>query len=644
MTHAPWGELSFASRLEWLDTNSRGFYAMGTPAGIRTRRYHGLLVGPAKPQAPQCVWVNAVEEEISFGGELHLLHAHQYAGVVVPKGYEAIAKFQATPCPTWLYRLGEASLEKELLLVENQPAVLLRYCCSENARMRLRPLVSGRHHHQLFSESVEAPFQTVYRGESVELRREDASLYFDGEFQHFQAAPDWYFRFEYAKEKNRGLDFREDLYTPGIFELDLPADTWVSFRISLAPPQDWSAREALNWREGKQARFPRPKNMDQRLANAARHFIFHRDSGPSVIAGYPWFTDWGRDTFISLPGLLLAQPNHADTCLAAQIIQQFLQLRSHGLIPNRITDDGSTPEYNSIDATLWMFIAIFYWREAGGDRNLFRDTFYPALIEILATLERGTLYAIHCDPSDGLLSAGTMETQLTWMDARVYGVPVTPRFGKAVEINALWYNALRLLTDWARELGDFPTEKHFGALANRTISGFTTLFWHEAGGYLFDVIRPGYRDTRIRPNQLFAISLPYPLVVRSKAEQILGVVEEYLLTPFGLRTLSPQDPQYKARYEGGPENRDGAYHQGTVWPWLFGPYMRACLRTRGRHAEEVNRCRKLLEPLLESLDEGCLEQIAEVYDADAPHRPGGTPAQAWSVAEIRWLLAKELRS
>jgi predicted glycogen debranching enzyme len=397
--------------------------------------------------------------------------------------------------------------------------------------------------------------------------------------------------------------------------------------------------QLLRWREAKDTRFPVAKSLPQRLRNSAKHFVFQRPTHLSVIAGYPWFTDWGRDTFISLPGLLLANGQLND---AADVIAGFLSRRSHGLVPNRITDDGSTPEYNSIDATLWAFLAANSWREAGGDRQRLREQFFPAFLEILHTLERGTLFAIQVDPADALLSAGTMETQLTWMDARVYGVPVTPRFGKAVEINALWYNALRLTTDWAREFGDFPAERHFGQLANRAIASFTTLFWNQEKRCLYDVIRLGFRDPKVRPNQLFALSLPYPLLIRSKAEQLLQVVESELLTPFGLRTLSKLDPHFRPRFEGGPEQRDAAYHQGSVWPWLLGPYIRASLRTRGRNPQELARCRQLLDPLLASLDEGCLNQITEVYDGDAPHRPAGAPAQAWSLAEVLSLLTSEL--
>jgi predicted glycogen debranching enzyme len=639
-----WTDLNYASRIEWLDTNRRGHYAMGTAAGLRSRRYHGLLNGPAKPDGPTFVWVNALEEVLSANSAEHLLHTEQYSGIVTPRGFESLRDFSNNPCPRWLYTWDELSLEKEVFLVENFPGVVIRYCCSENARLRLRPLLSGRPHHHLNEESPEAPFLAESSPGVVRLLRDDATLFLRGDFATYEPAPDWYFRFIYSEELARGLDHQEDLWSPGIFHLPLQADTWASLLVSLEDPGLVTPLQFLHWREEKQAAFPNPKTLEQRLANSARHYIFQRRQGPSIIAGYPWFTDWGRDTFISLPGLLLANPTARSLDCATGVIQQFLDQRQHGLIPNRITDDGATPEYNSIDATLWLFTAVHYWREAGGNRRVFRHEFYPALVEILSRLEQGTLFAIQCDPADGLLSAGNRETQLTWMDARVYGVPVTPRFGKAVEINCLWYNALRLLTDWARELADFATEKHFGQLANRTIGGFTTLFWNEQGGYLYDVIRTGYRDTRIRPNQLFALSLPYPLLVRSKAERMLAVVEEHLVTPYGLRTLSPADPQYKPRYEGGPEARDAAYHQGTVWPWLLGPYIRACLRTRGHSEDERNRCRQLIAPLLATLDEGCLHHLAEVFDGNPPHRPGGTPAQAWSLAEIQWLLRKELAS
>ena len=397
----------------------------------------------------------------------------------------------------------------------------------------------------------------------------------------------------------------------------------------------------IDWVAAKEARFPLPHDLIGRLENAAEHLVFERAPGQrSVIAGYPWFTDWGRDTFISLPGLLLARRKMGQ---ASEIIDHFLSQRQDGLIPNRIVDDGVTPEYNSIDATLWLFIAVWQWLECGGDREVFQDRFYAPMREMLDALARGTIFAIQTDETDGLLSAGTAQTQLTWMDARINGVPATPRYGKAVEINALWYNALRMMTQWARERREFASEMRFGELANRAIAGFTLSFWNEEKRCLYDCLRPGFADGQVRPNQLFVLSLPYPLVIRSKGESMLQVVEEKLLTPYGLRTLAPDEAGYRPRYEGGPESRDAAYHQGTVWPWLLGPYVRACLRVRGETVEEKARLRELLIPLLSQLDEGCLGQVPEVYDGSAPQYPGGTPAQAWSVAEVlrAWLLTNE---
>jgi predicted glycogen debranching enzyme len=366
--------------------------------------------------------------------------------------------------------------------------------------------------------------------------------------------------------------------------------------------------------------------------------VFEQGGRKSVIAGYPWFTDWGRDTFISLPGLFLARGKLAE---AAEVIAGFLGLSKDGLIPNRITDDGSTAEYNSIDATLWLYVAVWQWLDAGGERGRFESEFYPALRDMLGRLEQGTRYGIRCDAEDGLLEAGEPGVQLTWMDARVDGIPVTPRGGKAVEINALWYNALRLVTDWARAQGDFEAEAHFGKLANRMIEGFTRKFWNVRRQCLFDVLG----DEAVRPNQLFALSLPYPLVIRSKGEAILRRVEEELLTPVGLRTLSPADRHYRGRFAGGPKERDTAYHQGTVWPWLFGPYTRACLRLRGYQPGVKEGLRARLVGFAERcLEEGCLGQLPEVYDGDEPRREGGTPAQAWSVAEILALLRGELAS
>lgn len=631
--------VSQSSQLEWLDTNGTGAYAMGTVAGLRTRRYHGLLNAPQSPGLPTSVWLSALEDTLQIEGYKYELSAHRYPGIITPRGYELLNEFRLCPYPSWLYRIGEATLARELMLIDGLPAVLVRYCCSENAELDVRPFVAGRQHHGLVKAGQQKPWTVDIREDILTLRKEEAALFFRSDAQDFTSAPDWYYNFEYDVDRNRGLDHQEDLWTPGVFRFSLRADTWAYLICGLEDLGAIDPMQLLRWMAAKELRFPAPRGIENRLENAAEHFIFEQKGRRSVIAGYPWFSDWGRDTFISLPGLFLARNRIND---AAKTIENFLSLRRDGLIPNRITDDGSTPEYNSVDATLWLYIAVWQWLESGGSSVEFQDRFFKPLSEMLMTMARGTIFAIQCDEGDGLLNAGLPETQLTWMDAKVDGMAVTPRFGKAVEINALWYNALRLMSEWSRDRGDLEALDTFGSMANRAIAGFTQSFWNTDEHCLFDVVRPGQADRCIRPNQLFALSLPYPLVIRSKGESILQAVERELVTPMGLRTLARGETGYRGRFEGGVYERDHAYHQGTVWPWLFGPYGRACLRVRTDVASEKLRLRGLLDGILTQLDSGCLGQLAEVYDGDEPQREGGTPAQAWSVAEILWLLKKEL--
>lgn len=632
-----------SGHLEWLDTNGSGAYAMGTVAGLRTRRYHSLLNAPIAPGQPTQVWLNAIEDILRLDGQDIELAVHQYPGVLAPRGFEYLSEFRLAPYPCWLYHVGETTLLRELLLLENRSAVLVRYCCSDNATISLRPFIAGRPHHSLLRADSAPGWQSRSGPGHLSLSRPDAALYFRGDFTTLHDAPDWYRNFQYPVDQARGLDFEEDLFTPGQLHVELRADTWAYLVCSLnddpGPLDPFTLIQEIT---AKEQRFPAPHSLMDHLSNSAEQFVFDISGRKSVIAGYPWFTDWGRDTLISLPGLFLARNRVED---AGRAIAGFLDLRQHGLVPNRITDDGSTPEYNSIDASLWTFVAVSQWLEAGGSQALFQDVFFPALREMLLRISQGTIYGIHRDSNDGLLHAGEPGTQLTWMDARVDGRAITPRVGKPVEINALYYNALRLMTDWARSRGDFPNEASFSSLANETIAGFTASFWNENQQCLYDLLTEDGPDPAIRPNQLFALSLPYPLVIRSKGEAILSAVDQHLLTPQGLRTLAPMDPAYRGRFEGGPLERDSAYHQGTVWPWLFGPYARACLRFRPDSPEEKQRLRNLLTTFAtSSLESGCLGHLAEVFDGDEPRREGGTPAQAWSTAEILAVLRQELAS
>lgn len=589
-------DFATSSQLEWLETNGTGAFAMGTVAGVNTRRYHALLTASLKPPVERFVLLSRVEEEIDCGGATFALSACQYPGAVAPRGYEHLESFAEEPCATWRYSAGAATVEKQVYLVPGRQAVVLRYRCGKAATLRLRPFFAYRDYHSLGHARHDA-----FAGLPVMEFRCDGQFAEDAH---------WYNNIEYLAELDRGLDFREDLFTPGVWTLELRPGKWSSVCASI---------------DGTDACEPPARKADP--------FLVRRSDGkPTLIAGYPWFTDWGRDTMIALPGLLVTPGKLGE---AREIIEAFLEHLDKGIIPNRFPDAGEAPEYNTADATLWLFQAVRQWLAAGGDRTFLRDVFYPAARDIITWHTRGTWYGIAVDASDGLLSAGTPGTQLTWMDAKVGDWVVTPRHGKPVEINALWHGALCSMAEWAVEVGDAAGAAQFAGAAARVRKSFREKFWNPARECLFDVLAPEGPVSKIRPNQLFAVSLPYDLLDAAQQQAVLRCVSARLLTSVGLRTLDPADPEYRARYEDGPVDRDGAYHQGTVWPWLIGPYVDAYLRAFGRTAEALAFCRTLVEGLdAESARRGCLGSVAEIYDGDEPRYPRGCPAQAWSVAEL----------
>ncbi|HEV8146679.1 MAG TPA: amylo-alpha-1,6-glucosidase, partial [Bryobacteraceae bacterium] len=428
----------------------------------------------------------------------------------------------------------------------------------------------------------------------------------DARFEH---DAHWYQNVEYLIEMERGLDFREDVFTPGVLVLELKADQWSPICASL---------------DGSEAGLP-GERQDA--------FVVRRADGKTtIIAGYPWFTDWGRDTMISVPGLLISQMRLAET---RSIIEGFLAHMNQGVIPNRFPDAGEMPEYNTVDATLWMFQAVRQYLEAGGDRNFLRDVFYPAARQVIEWHRRGTWYDIHVDPQDSLLSAGVAGTQLTWMDAKVGDWVVTPRHGKPVEINALWHGALCLMAEWGAELSDSAAVEYLGE-AQRVRDNFRAKFWNADRDCLYDVLGPDGPVAKLRPNQIFAVSLPHALLNKDAQRAVVRAVERELLTPLGLRTLERSDPEYKPRYEGGSLSRDGAYHQGTVWPWLMGPFIDAYINAFGETPETLAYCRSLVDGLEREAAAagGCVGSIGEIYDAEEPRFARGCPAQAWSVAEV----------
>jgi glycogen debranching enzyme len=529
-----------SSKIEWLETNGTGAFAMGTAAGVNTRRYHALLIASLRPPVERYAMLSRIEEEIEGAG----LGVAQYPGVVTPRGYEFLESFQTDPCATWIFRAGGVRLEKQVYMIENRQAVVVRYRADRAAALRLRPFLAYRDYHSLGHARAD-----VY-GSLPPIR-----------FTHggrFNAAPEWYYNHEYLEELDRGLDFREDLFTPGVIALDLKANEWAAVCASI-----------------EDAEYGEPR------ARANPFLVRRADGSPTIIAGYPWFTDWGRDTMISLPGLL-----RDDAETARGIIDGFCAHMRDGVIPNRFPDRGEQPEYNTADATLWMVHAA----ESFGMRERFR----PVAERIIEAYRR------RADPADGLVQNAAQET---WMDTKY-----TPREGKCVEINALWHAALRI--------AGLDDE------ADRVRESFREKFWNAGRNYLRD--RVG--DERLRPNQIFAVSLGWDVLGKSQQQAVVCAVHRELLTPFGLRTLARGDPDYKPRYAGGAEERDAAYHQGTVWPWLLGPFIDAYLIAFGRNERNLEYCRGLVA----RFD----EMIPEIYDGDDPHLARGCPAQAWSVAEI----------
>jgi len=619
---------------------------MGTAAGTNTRRYHGLLVASLRPPTDRYLLLARLDEVVEPG---LALATNQYPGALSPDGVRRLLEFRPRPFPTWVFDVGGAQVEKRLFLVEREQTVVVQYRATQRRRMEVAPFVAFRDYHSL------THVNDVLDGSAREERDASGVLilhikpYPGLPELHLHAGPGarlardscWYLDNEYLAELERGLDFREDLWKLGTLSLEVGPDQ-PAFVAATTGARRFDLRAVAQLEEEARARW-QARSGDPflaRLSEAADQFLVRRAGGqPTLLAGYPWFTDWGRDTMISLPGLLLSR-GRSMLDEAREVLRGFLAHLDRGLIPNRFPDSASDPpETNTADATLWMFQAVFAYLRAGGDPTFLRDEFYPAAKEIVRWHRQGTRHGIRVDPSDQLLAAGEPGLALTWMDARVDGRPVTPRHGKPVEINALWTNALRMMAQWGRALGDEPDASGFATMAEMAAGSFQRAFWNPERGFLFDVVGPN--DPSLRPNQLFALSLPFPLLSAAQRKSVVRAVEAALLTPVGLRTLAPGEPGYAAHYRGGPAERDLAYHQGTVWPWLLGPYVRAYLLAFGRSGETLRHCRGLLNALEAHLDESC--SVSEVFDAEPPFRPGGCPAQAWSVAELIQLLSTDLR-
>jgi predicted glycogen debranching enzyme len=647
--------LDLACRREWLETNGIGGFASSTIAGLHTRRYHGLLVAATKPPVGRMLLLSKLEETLVIDGRRTDLSCNRYPGAIHPQGHLHLKQFRQDPFPVYVYEVDGIEIEKSVLMVHGENTTVIRYLVRQfpetgAVTLELRPLIAFRDYHSTAHEngslnpSIEIASGLVACAPYAGLPKL-CLAHTSGEVH---PTGDWYRNFEYLVEQERGLDYREDLFNPLMLSLDLRSNPRASI---VASTEVRSASDADKMRameverrrdllgtfysgtgasRADQGVRPTEDPFVEALVQASDQFIVRRGSESTVIAGYPWFSDWGRDTMIALPGLTLTtgRPEAARGILLA-----FAACVDRGMLPNRFPDASETPEYNTVDATLWFFEAIRALAAHTEDYEFIRTKLYAVLADIVSWHERGTRYGIRMD-SDGLLQAGEPGVQLTWMDAKVGDWVVTPRIGKPVEIQALWYNALRVMEDLAGRFGKQADGAHYRALADRAQAAFPGLFWNESAGCLYDVVNGEARDGSIRPNQIFAVSLFHKMLPAEMAKRVVQTVERHLLTPYGLRTLAPSDPQYRGCYGGDPRSRDGAYHQGTVWPWLMGPFLTAYLEVNGRSPETRAQSAKWLEEFRRYIGDEGLGQIPEVFDGDSPQRPGGCIAQAWSVAEL----------
>jgi len=623
---------------EWLEADGLGGFASGTTSGVATRRYHALLLAAQNPPARRFVLVNGFRAWLETPHGAVQLTRHHFAPDVLTAADARIEAFTSEPWPTLRYVTSAGLVViQELFALHGSPTVLLSFRVEGNAdgvKLCLRPFLSGRDFHALQRENSAFRFEPEAHGSRLRFSPypgvPQIDMLSNGSYTH---APEWYRNFRYAEEEQRGLPCDEDLAAPGILSFDLSSGPalWISSATTPgdALPEGVSAdhffSDSCRRERARRSAFASP------LERAADSYLVARGHGRTIIAGYPWFSDWGRDTFIALRGLCLATERFGE---ARDILVEWSHVISEGMLPNLFPDDNGKPEYNSADASLWYVIAASELLKdvkassvlSLGDRQALKS----AILAIVSGYARGTRFGIRRD-ADGLLSCGEAGVQLTWMDAKVGDYVVTPRSGKPVEIQALWLNAVAAASELAPELfSDFEAAR----------AAFEHRFWNEASGCLHDVVdvdhEPGHVDASVRPNQIFAVGgLPVNLLSSERARRVLDVVEQQLWTPIGLRSLAPSDPAYVPHYQGGVWQRDTAYHQGTVWPWLMGPFVEAWLESRGNTDEAKREAQaRFIAPLLLHLNRAGIGHVSEIADADWPHTPRGCPFQAWSVAEL----------
>jgi len=659
-------ELDLALTREWLETDGRGGYASSTVLACNTRRYHGLLVAPFAGTSKRHVFLTRLEESVhgatdaplarvesAAGAREFALSMARYRGLWSPAGHRALERFELAPMPTFVYRIGDARIVRQVLMVKGSATVLVRWAMEggdNELELRVRPLLAFREADALTHENngLDTRVERLAAG-AVRVRPYAAlpamTMRVSASQQSFEAEPLWFRGIEYSVDIERGYDGHEDNFAPGTFVLRLAPGREV---VLAATIEDAAPDPVAAWRAEAKRRFertaPNGSRAQRQLEHGADDFLFRAPDGRlGVIAGFPWFGEWGRDMFIALPGLTLARGRLAE-CGAT--LDRALGFLDDGLMPNIFGASVEDSDYGSVDASLWFARAVYLFDAAGGDAELVLARLRPALADIAEQYLRGTALGIRCD--DGfMIRAGSKDLNATWMDARTSQGPVTPRDGCAVEINALWYSLLAHLEDLSGRAGDERAQRRWRAFKENAGRSFVRRMWLPEQRYLADVWLDGAPDLRVRPNMVIAAALELSPLSTAQRIDIVQRVELELLTPRGLRTLAPGDPSYHGHYDGGPEERDNAYHQGTVWPWLIGFFVEASLRAHGPTKSNLEALARLLAGFDGELQSHGLNHVSEVYDGDPPHRPGGCFAQAWSTAELlraRRLLDQSARA
>lgn len=652
---------------EWLLTNEHGSYASSTIVGCNTRGYHGLLIGSLNPPVNRIMALAYCLEMVIVKGESFNLSTFEFNDKFTPSGFTLLKQFRQDFGVHFDYELGKLKLTKSIYLLRDKDTVALVYDftrVSEPLEFVSRPFIGLRDFHTL--QQSHAPLCSEQLGDSVLVRHDvpnSCELLLNCPSVNFVVDRQWWFNFVYRSNKERGQAFTEDLWTPGFFKQRIEKPGKIVLWATLSPQQsrcepeeltelniDRVRKNLLRHQENikrKGISMQASKNGNQvsnfeTLCLSADAFIAKRHTNnhhrTTILAGYPWFADWGRDAFISLPGLLLSTGRFDE---AKSVLTTFASAADEGMIPNRFDDRSGTTYFNSVDASLWFINASFKYLKATGDSDTFNQELMPTIRWIIESYHKGTRFDIHAD-TDGLITAGNYQTQLTWMDAKYEGHAFTPRCGKAVEINALWHNSLCLLAQFdaawdiensehsARGLNDYKS------MAEKVRTSFCELFWNESKGYLNDCILPdGVVEDSLRPNQIFAVSLGFSPLSPSQQKAVVKAVKKHLLTPYGLRTLNVQNSRYHGIYTGPQQQRDEAYHQGTVWSFLLGPFVESFLKVNGFSHKSKKKAAEFIQPLLKHLTEdGCLGSVSEIFDGDKPHKPKGCFAQAWGVAEL----------